>query len=223
MSQRLVAAMQVRNEAGPGRYLRTVLDDLVRYCDAIVALDDASTDDTPAILASYDKVILHRSEESMFWRDESKMRFRLWQLALEADPDWILVVDADEVLEERFKVEKEALLSQRDYDVIAFRYLCFWTPTHYRVDGFWEPRHKRLLVRHQPGFPYEWDNFRIHSERVPCNLPGRVLWSDLRCKHYAYASPENRLYKYASYSANDKGNDYGSILDEEYRLEEWRE
>lgn len=223
MAPRLVAAMQVRNEAGPGRYLKMVLDDLVRYCDAIVALDDASTDETPEILASCDKVILHRNEASAFWRDESKLRVRLWNLAIAAEPDWVLVVDADEVLEDRFKEEKERLLTQRDHDVIAFKYLCFWSPTHYRVDGFWEPRHKRLLVRHLPGLAYEWDDFRIHSERIPKNLPGQVLWSDLRCRHYAYASPENRRSKHASYTAHDKVNDYSGILDEEYQLHEWRE
>lgn len=221
MAPRLVAAMLVRNEAGPGRYLRMVLDDLDRYCDSIVALDDASTDETPEILASYDRVILHRNEESAFWQDESSLRLRLWNLALAAEPDWILVIDADEVLEERFKVEREHLLTRQDYDVIAFKYLCFWSPTHYRVDGFWEPRYKRLIARHLPGFAYEWDNFRIHSERIPRNLPGQVLWSDLRCRHYAYASPENRLWKYATYTANDRENDYSGIMDEEYRLEEW--
>ena len=44
---RWLAMMAVRNEAG--RFLRPVLDRLGTLVDGIVILDDASTDDTPAL------------------------------------------------------------------------------------------------------------------------------------------------------------------------------
>lgn len=218
---RLIGAMLVRNEAD--RHMRCVLDDLSRYCDGIVVLDDASIDETPEICASYDRVFLHRNPTSTFLENESALRFQLWHLALAAEPDWIMVVDADEMLEERFKMEKDALFSQDEYDVITFLRHDFWNATHYRVDDVFAPSHKKMLVRHQPGFPYTWDGFPAQSDRIPNNLPGPILWSDLRLKHFGYASPEDRLRKYLRAVASLPDHDHSRILSESPVLVEWIE
>ena len=62
---KLVAMMVVRNEAN--RYLKIVLDQVSTFVDCIVILDDASTDATPEVCASYRKVILHRNKEPLFF------------------------------------------------------------------------------------------------------------------------------------------------------------
>lgn len=221
MAPRLVAAMPVRNEAD--RYLRRVLAELARYCDAIVVLDDASTDDTPLVCGACERVILHRRPVSTFLVDESALRSELWRLAVAEEPDWILAIDADEVLEERFLRERDALLDQETYDVIAFVRHDFWTPTNYRVDGVFAPSHKKMLARHRPGFPYRWDGRRTQSERLPANLPGTVLWSDLRVKHFGYATPEDRLRKYLRAVATLPEWDHGAILCDNPVLAEWVE
>lgn len=221
MGARLVAAMVVRDEAR--RYLRAVLEDLDRYCDAIVVLDDGSTDETPEVCARCARVILHRNPVSTFLQDESALRFQLWRLALAAEPDWILAVDADEFLEERFKRERDAWLAQEEYDVIAFVRHDFWSPTHYRTDGVFAPSHKKMLVRHRPGFPYAWDGRRVQSERIPANLPGPVLWSPLRLKHFGYATPEDRLRKYLRAVATLPHLDHSAILDPRPALAPWVE
>ncbi len=221
MAPRLVAAMLVRNEAD--RYLREVLAELALYCDAIVVLDDGSTDDTPAVCAACERVVLHRNPVSTFLEDESALCSELWRLAVEDEPDWILAIDADEVLEERFRRERDALLAQEAYDVVAFVRHDFWTPSHYRVDGVFAPSHKKMLVRHRPGFPYRWDGRRTQAERIPANLDGPVLWSDIRLKHYGYATPGDRLRKHARAVATLPGWDHSAILSEDPVLAEWVE
>lgn len=211
--------MLVRNEAD--RFLRRVLGDLSLYCDAIVVLDDGSTDETPEVCSFHYRVILHRNPASTFLEDESALRFRLWRLALEAEPDWILAIDADEMLEERFKEEREALLSQEEYDVIAFQRHDFWSETHYRADDVFSPSHKKMLVRHRPGFDYAWDGLATQSDRIPDNLPGPVLWSPLRMKHFGYASPRDRLRKYLRAAASLPHLDHSGILCEHPDLVEW--
>ncbi len=217
---RLVGALVVRNEAP--HYLRPVLEHMSLYCDAIVVLDDASDDETPDVCASFPKVILHRNPAPAYLGNEARVRFQLWNLALLAEPDWVLSQDANELLEGRFVRERDDWLGITDCDVIAVRLHHFWDDfEHYRVDGEWAPQYKRMLVRVRPGFPYEWDDCPLHSERLPRNVPGPVLWSGLRAKHFGYVRREDRLRKYRRYVLHDPEDRYGHLLDEDARLERW--
>lgn len=219
---RLVGSLVVRNEAD--HYLRQVLDHMSRYCDAIVVLDDASEDATPEVCASFAGVILHRNPAPTFWENESRLRFQLWNLTMQAEPDWILSTAADELMEDRFIRERDAWLGVPDHDVIAVRLHHFWDDyEHYRVDGPWAPQYKKMLVRCRTGFAYEWDGFRLHSERLPCNVPGPVLWSDLRARHFGYVRREDRLRKYRRYVLHDQEYSYEHLLDERAQLERWQD
>lgn len=61
----------------------------------------------------------------------------------------------------------------------------------------------------------------LHSERLPRNVPGPVLWSGLRAKHFGYVRREDRLRKYRRYVLHDPEDRYGHLLDEDARLERW--
>lgn len=221
---RLVCSLVVRNEVP--HYLRQVLEHMSLFCEAIVVLDDASDDGTPELCASFPKVILHRNPAPTFWEDESRLRFQLWNLTLESEPEWVLSTAADEFMEDRFIRERDEWLSIADHDVIAIWLHHFWDDfDHYRVDGGWEPQPKRMLIRIQPGFSYEWDDFRLHSERLPRNVPGPVLWSGLRAKHFGYVHREDRLRKYRRYKENDPDPEhtYALLLDEDGKRERWED
>jgi glycosyltransferase involved in cell wall biosynthesis len=229
---RLVAALVVRNEAD--RYLRSVLDDLETYCDRICVLDDGSTDATPDVCARHPRVHLLRNEASLFWRDESALRRQLWAAAAGLDPEWILALDADEMLEERFKRERDRYLDQRRYPAVGARFHQFWgSTTHYRVDKAWNPAAscQPVLVRHMPGYPYRWPARRLHCGRVPQNVPGPMLCDGLRVKHFGYANPADHPRKHDLYVRHDPQGlyclraHYDSILDppSQVRLEAWRE
>lgn len=229
---RLVAAMVVRNEAD--RYLPMVLDDLERYCDAIVVLDDGSTDATPEVCAAHDRVRLHRNGQSLFWSDEAALRGQLWALSLALNPEWVLAIDADEVMEQRFSWDLDALLSQRVYPVIGVHVHEFWgCTTHYRVDKLWNPveKYTPMLVRNLPGLEPRFAPRALHCGRIPAAVRGPMLRSGVRCKHFGYANPADPPRKYQAYIAADPHgrfclrSHYESILDppDQVVLERWTE
>lgn len=203
--QKIVAMMPVRNEAG--RYLKEVLAHLSRWVDSIVILDDCSDDDTVEVARQFEKVIVYKNDEPLFARDEPAMRLKLWQLAAEEKPDWIVAVDADEIFEDRIINEIDLLLHQNDFHGISFRVFDFWqNPTSYRTDGGWNPWQKSLLfmVRYNPDLNSQWMQREVHCGRFPQAYENRVAYySDIRVKHYGWLKPEDHYNKYLYYRDKD--------------------
>src|SRR5690606_30397927 len=144
------------------------------------------------------------------------------------EPDWILAIDADEVLEERMKHEVDILIDQHDYDAVEFRLVDCWNGTsHVRVDGGWNPwpTRVRLLVRYDPHRTYTWPDRRLHCGRIPQELRGllTVYQSDLRVMHFGWARSEDVGRKYETYRAIEETEHLRSVLDspEKIKLEPW--
>ncbi len=203
--QRIVAMMPVRNEAG--RYLNEVLAHLERWVDAIVILDDASEDDTVEVARQFEKVIVYENDKPLFASDEPALRLKLWQLALAAEPDWVVAVDADEIFEDRIIGEIDLLLNQNDYQAISFRLFDFWlNPNSYRTDGGWNPWPKSMLfmVRYIPHLDSKWLPRAVHCGRFPQAYANLIAYySDIRIKHYGWLKPEDHDNKYIYYRDKD--------------------
>ncbi len=229
---RLTLSMLVRNEAG--RHLGRVLEHAAAYIDNAVILDDASDDETVDVcqkaLEGVPLTIVSNPEPR--FDNEVGLRKQQWDLVVSTRPDWILVLDADEMLEERAGPVIRGLMNQPFYDHYSFRLYDFWSPTHYREDPYWQAhkRHLILLVRYQPGFAYTWQETPIHCGRLPSNialLPGAR--TGLRVKHLGWATAQDREAKYRRYKALDPDGRFGvpqqyeSILDPRPNLVEWIE
>src|ERR1039458_1969306 len=94
----LVSLLPVRNGAEDlPRYLSAASE----FADAVVALDDGSTDDTRRILHgdSLVKIVLTNPLRDTYqgW-DDAANRNRLLEAASELDPQWVLFLDSDEVI-----------------------------------------------------------------------------------------------------------------------------
>ncbi len=230
---KLTAMMQVRNEAT--RYLTLVLNDLSAYVDEIVVVDDGSTDNTVEICRSYEKVVsVGTSPTSLYAVNEAALKLRLFRRTVATRPDWILAIDADEVMENRFKSVVRGMMNQEEVDWYGFRFYHFWGDMiHYRIDKLWAPKeYGPRLFRYIPNVDYHWHLQALHGGSVPMNLasdfPG--AHSDIRVKHYGYAgSPEERMRKYQFYVSRDPDSrfcprsHYDSILDPRPVLQEWVE
>lgn len=222
---KLTAMMIVSNEAN--RYLTKVLDSLNDIVDDIAVVDDNSHDDTVQLCEKYEKARILRLPNS-FFHMESYLRSTAWEWALESSPDWILAIDADEVIERPDLVKQ--LINQDIIDIWSFRIYDMWNQTHYRHDQYWTGhlRYRPMLMRVFRNFPYKWDANNHHSARVPQNI-GRFCHgnSDIRIAHLGWAKEEDRIQKYKRYLAVDPNGEWGSleqyqsILDSTPNLEPW--
>lgn len=229
---RVTLAMLVHNEAD--RYLRPVLESAREYITDAVIIDDASTDNSATICQEVLAGIplkLIRNETSLF-ANEWTLRQQLWDETVKTDPEWILVLDADEIFEDRMKTEIKHLVSDTETQVYYFRLYDFWDEGHYRSDEWWSA-HERFapfLIHYDASTPYQFVHTPQHCGRLPlAGLELKGICSDLRIKHYGWAKLEDRMAKHARYKALDPDGRYGwqaqydSILDPEPHLMAWIE
>ncbi|ADY55881.1 glycosyl transferase family 2 [Syntrophobotulus glycolicus DSM 8271] len=227
---KLTLSMIVKNEGQ--RYLKEILAKLDGIIDEAVIIDDASTDDTVELCRKMlPNIPLHliHNPQSLF-KQEVELRKRQWHETIQTNPDWILNIDADEMFEDRFYAEVRRLINQEDIDLYSFRLYDMWDQNHYREDQFWNAHnyYRPFLLRYQPDFIYNWKETPLHCGRFPVNifiLPNAV--SELRVKHYGWATAADRKLKYERYKVLDPEGLYGnrhqyeSILEENPNLIEW--
>jgi glycosyltransferase involved in cell wall biosynthesis len=233
-SNTLTLSMIVKNEAG--RYLERVLHGCLPAVDQAVIIDDHSTDNTREICqtlcATYNVPLKLIENTASSFSNEIKLRKQQWQETIAEEPDWILNLDADEVLENAFLTVKDRLLNQADLDLYSLRLFDFWDENHYREDTYWQAHlfYRPFLLRYQPAFPYEWLETPVHCGRFPENifkLPNGI--SDIRVKHFGWANEMDRKQKYERYQQQDPQAVYGqkaqyeSILDANPTLIRWTE
>ncbi len=229
---RLLLSMTMRNEAKG--HLREMLARCKDYIDAASIIDDGSTDGSADIcrqaLAGIPLRIV-RNDEPKFG-NEYELRQQQWAEAAKLNPQWVLVLDADEWFEDRFKDGLSAMLEQEEIDVYSFRIYDFWADCRYREDEHWNSHglYRPLLVRYRPHFPAVWSETPVHCGRMPWNifsLPNAI--SPFRLKHMGWAKESERRRKYERYNESDPDGSYGSkaqyesIMDANPLLVEWSE
>ena len=114
-----------------------------------VILDNGSTDDTVKICKSFPKVTKIIDQHSLPF-DDTRDKNTLLKTALESDPDFVLTLDGDEVLQ----IEAKDLLFEElttlypDAPVFEFEFLYMWDkPNQYRYDGSYSMEWFRRLLR----------------------------------------------------------------------------
>lgn len=214
--------MIVKNEAG--RYLERMLNSLVGHIDEAVIIDDGSTDNTIQLCREILKGIpLHliQNDHSLF-EYEVSLRKKQWDETIKTNPDWILNLDADEILEESFWQHAQELINNPNYDFYCFRLYDMWDETHYREDEYWNAHsiYRPYLMRYQPGFAYKWNEIPQHCGRFPVNTFSFPSFnSESRVQHFGWATEEDRMGKKKRYELLDPDAIYGireqydSILD----------
>lgn len=205
----IVGALLVRNEAAPDRYLRQTLANMARYCDAIVVVDDHSTDDTKAVCQQAEKVVAVEdaiSEAGWWKKDETTARQQLWDLAAQHG-DWVYIADADHELLGITPHELRRLCAATTVNAWACPlWDCWDSPDLQRVDGFWVAwAHPRAwLFRTKPdGFVPSWTGRQIHAGHAPQNFPGPVgvMPTGAGIRHWGYVKSEHRVKKAQQYLA----------------------
>lgn len=228
---RVTLSMVVRNEEE--RYLRRVLGGLVGHIDEAVIIDDASTDATVAICKEVlSGIPLHliQNTEPMF-ANEISLRMLQWEETVKTRPDWILNLDADELVEDAFWKNAQSILCDDKLERCCFRLYDMWNATQYREDAFWSA-HKAswaFLLRYRPDYTYQWKATPQHCGRFPSNCDSfSKAETEYRIAHFGWATEKDRMEKFSRYQRLDPGavhgnhGQYDSILDAAPNLIDWQ-
>lgn len=144
---RLVASLITKNEMD--RYLPLAVGHLTSYCDEIRVLDDGSTDGTYEWLAEREGmgVRVLRNPGPAFFEHEGRARQNLLDWTLEARPDYVLSIDADEFVGDP-ELLRESLTGMPVYTLHLVE---AWKINHggisIRVDGLWGPRRVPIVYQ----------------------------------------------------------------------------
>jgi len=131
-SHRLVAAVRTKNEAW---ILEPWLERTSQFVDGIIALDDGSTDDSVRILKAHPKVLeVIQKPLGGYWT-ELVDRNRLLDVTRKYSPDWMFLIDPDEIMDARLADRVDALLGDPEVGKHVFKEVTLWRGTEfYRVD-----------------------------------------------------------------------------------------
>ncbi len=221
---RLTCLLPVRNGSAdlPG-WFRSVAN----FADAVVALDDGSTDDTADILSRHPAVtrVIRRDLRPGYagWNDSAN-RNRLLEAVADLDPQWIFFLDVDERLDaadgrslRRFV--KDEASSEFAYGFEVFR-MVEDLEKYDAADTLWVYR----LFLFSPGLSLP--EKRLHFVPVPTAIPRRRwLRTRLRIQHVGAIDPDHRQARYEKYRQADPRNeyqaDYTQLLADPTRVAAW--
>jgi glycosyltransferase involved in cell wall biosynthesis len=204
----IIAAITTKDEEW---IIDKTLSVLTKFCDKIVILDDNSSDNTKDICTSFKKVEWHvREKRANIWeRKEAEGLYQCFNLAGAHDPEYILMIDADEIPTPSFL----NFFNSIDINVNAWsvRMLNLYKDEfHYRTDNFTtamganifhDPFYKQgwrktVLLKYDPNYEYTY-NFSVQkggtskNHPSPQNIPSPICdTEDFYMIHYGRINPK---------------------------------
>lgn len=191
------------------------LQALSLYTDAIVYLDDASDDNTLAIVESLKEScnvasIIRKSE---WYRDEPGDRNALLREGRKLGGTHFIVLDADELLTANCldnQFLRTIITTLRPGESLALNWIQLWRSTnYYRFDkSVWTWNYKSIIFCDDRNCFY--DSAFIHTARIPKNLKGKVFkleGYDYGFLHFQFVNWENLLVKQAWYRCLERVRD----------------
>tara|TARA_Y100000389_G_scaffold162207_1_gene164914 strand:- start:2301 stop:3080 length:780 start_codon:yes stop_codon:yes gene_type:complete len=192
---KLICGITTKNEEW---IISKTLSVLSKFCDKIVILDDNSNDKTKGICKSFEKVEwnIRKKRENIWERNEAEGLNECFHLAAKHNPEYILMLDADEIPTPHFinffnKIDKSI-------NAWSVRFInLFQDQYHYRTDNFitstsvsinndpflnkgWR---KTILLKYDKNYNYTY-NFNIKKGGTskfhpsPQNIPTPVLHTE---------------------------------------------
>ena len=158
----------------------------VQWADEIVVVDSGSSDDTVAICQRYTDKVTVTSD----WPGFGKQKQRALD---QATGDWVLSLDADEVLSAEAQQAIQQLVQQPSYDAYRLRRQSYFLAKLIRY-GDWRKDYQLRLFRRGKA---QFDGAVVHENLVVTGDVGQIQAPIL---HYSYANLEEVLDKLQRYS-----------------------
>lgn len=218
VSPRIIAISRIKDSILTASEFLYRLSQLV---DGVVIVDNGSTDGTEQVYQYFSDFVLDIRHTEGF--DEGRDR----QLCLEAarafNPDWILYLDSDELIEYGVtRRQLEALVERSDCDLYRMRLFHFWnSKSHHRFDGRFIPytlHYQPRLCRNVPEAFF--GGAKIHSGFFQGIAPARTRTTSIRVMHFGYIFERQISGKHALYTRIDTstGRTYDHIVQPDVRL-----
>jgi len=175
---RISACLIVKNES---LLLSRCLESLRSFVDEIIVVDTGSTDNTIEIAHS------HGAQVKYFtWIDDFSAARN--ESLRHARGDWILYIDADEVIDSVNAGKIRRVITQKDIMGATVRQ-CIPQQAENIVTAFYIEYCR--LFRHHPAIRFEG---AIHEQILPSieRIGGKVLRTDIVIHHWAYAATEDK-------------------------------
>ncbi|HWP97962.1 MAG TPA: class I SAM-dependent methyltransferase, partial [Syntrophomonadaceae bacterium] len=199
----IVGVCQVYNEMIKGnlerfaKYMKPLVDSLVVY-------DDGSTDGSYEYMLTQTPYVI-RGVKNEFVNEISHKQILLEE-ALRLSPDFILWLDADEVLTANAANGLQALCAmcmENQVDGVVFHEINLWrSHTWRRLDSLYDVGWFVRLWRVTPGMHYEEPRPGLHQRPYPSTI-NKLQWADsVQVLHYGFSSPQRLAYKYLVYQSH---------------------
>jgi glycosyltransferase involved in cell wall biosynthesis len=198
---KLVAMLRIKDAI---LTIEDCLNKLSNLVDAIVIVDNGSTDGTLAVYKKFPKIKLIKKTKGF---NEGRDKCLAHELAKSLNPDWIIWLDADEVFEKSVtRKDLEKYMTDSKLNLVKFRIFNFWlSKKYYRTDGIWlryTSQPQRQIWRNIPKAYFR--NIPFHNGGI-MGIEKGIITSHLRLKHYGYI--DQKQIKTREQIYNDLKND----------------
>ena len=197
---KIVAFLRTKNSIFVFSECLTKLSSLV---DEIIILDNGSTDGTLEACDKFPKIVkvICHNDAGIF--HEGRDRNLMLVEAKKRNPDWIIMLDPDEVFEKHFTRDILDKYMHSGHDRISFRMCNFWLSMKYcRFDRDWlkyTVTPQRHFCRNIEGLYFE--DLVIHAGLKGVDFKTHV--SPFRIKHYGYVHQKKVIDKISVFRSYD--------------------
>jgi len=176
------------------KYIKPLVDNIVIY-------DDGSTDGSYEYSINQTPYVIRGSKND--FKNEINHRQLMLEKALELSPDFILWLDADEVLSSQSKEELQNICSEcinKNYDGIAIKELNIWrSHTWRRLDSLYDQGWFNRIWKVVPGLSFQEIKPGLHQDLFPQQIKNIIKTDKISVLHYGFADEVNLSYKYLTY------------------------
>lgn len=218
---KIVAIAQIHNELRKGnleRFIKYVLPNV----DDVVIYDDVSTDGSYEYCKKYTSHVIRGTKNS--FTNEWQMKQKLVEKALTLNPDFIILIDADEVITDTNGSKLQELskwVIEKDLDGALIHDINLWRSSSWkRTDSDFDSSHFPRFWRVKDGnLTYTNRKEGLHQSPAPDQIKNLKRQSIVSFLHYGFASEKNIVAKYIGYASHgQKGENLARFIMEENLL-----
>ncbi len=204
---------QAYNES---EFMSGFLENMDKYFDGIILLDDESTDNTWE-LASHEKLLLKVKKRRTCFNDLENRNILL-NIASFFQSEWFCFMDIDERIDERFD-NFNAFENDTTIDVVVYNEVFLWGNEHTYKGGIpYSHKGIRKIARMFRNMGHASINTlkkKLHFMTCPC-FKNNIFYSKILLKDYGSLTKSKRVKKYKMYLEEDK---YWDLPDYDYLLD----